>query len=285
MIAFVILHYMTSEDTKEAVNSIRQTVDDENHVIVIVDNASPNGSGRLLEETYQNDSKIKVVLNDENLGFARGNNVGFRVAKNQYNADFIVLMNNDINILSEKIGSKIKNIYTRTHFAVLGPLILSGDGRYDSNPAGKRYRTIEEVQKSITLYESRLKWLKSGLWPIRQKIAALKFKKAEKAPKTDCLQEQENVRLHGSFWVFSPLYIQKYDGIDDTTFMYMEEDILQYRMLKAGMKMLYSPQIVVFHKEGAACSAEIASKEKLIRKYTWLIESNKYFLDLMKNEK
>ncbi len=49
--------------------------------IVIVDNASPDKSGALLKEHYKNDDHVEVLLNQENLGFARGNNVGFRYAE------------------------------------------------------------------------------------------------------------------------------------------------------------------------------------------------------------
>lgn len=49
--------------------------------IVIVDNASANGTGRELQQLYQGAENIYVILNPENLGFARGNNVGFEFAK------------------------------------------------------------------------------------------------------------------------------------------------------------------------------------------------------------
>lgn len=281
MIAFVVLHYLTLSDTVEAVNYIKKNVGCTDYVIIIVDNASPNKTGEKLLEKYRNDDKISVNIQKENLGFANGNNVGFVIAKNKYHADFIVMMNNDVNLVSLDFSGKIKSIYQRRPFAVLGPLILTADGRCDSNPVAKNYRNIEEIKKSIERYKKRLRWLQSGLEPIRLYASSLKKKKYIEERKKDFIDEQENVRLHGSCWIFSPQYIEKYDGIDSGTFMYMEEDILQYHMKNDRMIMLYSPEIVVFHKEAVSTSANITDKQKLLRKYNWLIQSNEYFLKLM----
>ena len=63
--AFVILHYYTVDDTVECVNSIKELENYNNNVeIVIVDNASPNGSGKEIKEKYENDKKIHVILSE-----------------------------------------------------------------------------------------------------------------------------------------------------------------------------------------------------------------------------
>lgn len=81
--AFVILHYMAKQETIDCVASIlKKTKAEPMKVsIVIVDNASANGTGRELQQLYQGAENIYVILNPENLGFARGNNVGFEFAK------------------------------------------------------------------------------------------------------------------------------------------------------------------------------------------------------------
>ena len=81
--AFVILHYMTKQETIDCVASILEKTKAEpmKVSIVIVDNASANGTGRELQQLYQGAENIYVILNPENLGFAQGNNVGFEFAK------------------------------------------------------------------------------------------------------------------------------------------------------------------------------------------------------------
>ena len=90
--AFVILHYNTIEDTILCVDSIKENVNS-NYNIVIVDNCSPNGSGKLVKEKYCNDVDIHVILSERNEGFARGNNIGFIFAKERLHSKFIILMN------------------------------------------------------------------------------------------------------------------------------------------------------------------------------------------------
>lgn len=84
-IVFVILHYLAIDETYKSVDSIEKKIDTDMYKIVIVDNASPDKSGALLKEHYKNDDHVEVLLNQENLGFARGNNVGFRCAEKTWN--------------------------------------------------------------------------------------------------------------------------------------------------------------------------------------------------------
>jgi len=72
---FVILHYKTAEDTIECVNSINRLNDECS--IVIVDNASNNGSIEKVENEFKTLSNVTIIKNRENVGFAAGNNVGY----------------------------------------------------------------------------------------------------------------------------------------------------------------------------------------------------------------
>lgn len=62
-IAFVVLHYNVPEVTRQCVDSIRELQGNKKKKIVIVDNASPDGSGILLEKEYAQDGDIKVLVN------------------------------------------------------------------------------------------------------------------------------------------------------------------------------------------------------------------------------
>lgn len=77
---FVVLHYLTTDDTVECVSSIRRCCADGEYQIIIVDNASPNKSGKQLMEKYEKDKDIDLLILENNLGFARGNNVGIAYA-------------------------------------------------------------------------------------------------------------------------------------------------------------------------------------------------------------
>ena len=118
MVCFVVLHYMVVEETKKCIESI-QRINGEKKII-IVDNASKNDSGLEIQQMYKNDNDIEVIINDQNLGFANGNNIGYQKAL-IYNPDFIVVMNNDIEITQEDFIERVNNTYNEEKFAVLGP--------------------------------------------------------------------------------------------------------------------------------------------------------------------
>ena len=124
---FVILHYLTIEDTTNCIESIRNKCCNYEYKIIVIDNASPNNSGKTLEKLYKKDKDIKVIINKENLGFAKGNNIGFKIAK-QEGADFIILCNNDTELIQENFLELIIQEYEKSSFAVLGPKIILKDG-------------------------------------------------------------------------------------------------------------------------------------------------------------
>ena len=76
-VVFVILHYMAIDVTMKSVEYITENIDTNQYHIVIVDNASGNGSGEELKAFYLDRGDVTVLINEENLGFAKGNNVGF----------------------------------------------------------------------------------------------------------------------------------------------------------------------------------------------------------------
>ena len=107
--SFVILHYNATDDTIECVDSVRKYMAGKDYHIVLVDNASPNGSGPLLREKYGSDNDITLILSDKNLGFSGGNNIGFAYAKQHLSPDFIVMLNNDTLLLQADFAELIES--------------------------------------------------------------------------------------------------------------------------------------------------------------------------------
>lgn len=68
----------------------------------------PNGTGQELLDEYAEDSEIKVILNPENSGFAKGNNMGVRWVQENVPADFVVVLNNDVEILQKDFCPKVE---------------------------------------------------------------------------------------------------------------------------------------------------------------------------------
>lgn len=251
LFVFVILHYNAIEDTIECVNSIVSNMQNGNYSIVIVDNASPNGTGVHLQEKYEADSNIIVLLSDINLGFAKGNNLGFLYAKQKLKADFIVMLNNDTLLLQKDFFQLITFDYEKSGFAVLGPMIETHDHSLNTNPRGDKLPPISYWY--FYLFKQYIKYV-LNLLHLEKCVMLLRnlFKSKKQSADNNVLKRKENVILHGCFWVFSPQYIRLFDGINDKTFLYKEEELLYLRLTSFGLFSVYNPQIKVYHKEDAS---------------------------------
>ncbi len=281
-IAFVILHYMNFNDTLEFVDSIYQRLDTDNYKIIIVDNASSNHSGAKLKTYYSDHKKVDVLLSKTNTGFARGNNIGFKYAKNKYNPDYIVLSNSDILLLDDSFYEKTRHAYETTHFAAMGPMILTADGSCCSNPLRTQPMSREYAKTFYKSQKLRLFCLEHHLLTAYQIIASIaKRKRKPETVKKNFLNVTENIVLHGCFLIFSKQYINTFDGLDPRTFLYMEEDILSLHLQHAHMKSLYNPTLIVYHKEQGSTDTVVDSdKDKLKFRSQNYIHSLKVLLDL-----
>lgn len=242
--AFVILHYGEAAVTLEAIESIRSLDRSGRKAsVIVVDNASPNKTGELVKKQIEFLPDFYYIRNEENLGFARGNNVGFLFAKNELKADFIILMNNDAVIESSDFCKQVVMEYEKEKFAVLGPCIYTPAGVYQ-NPL--RRALLKGLRLKMTIAYLWLDLLLTTIYvsPIAIKMLGRFFPKKKLAP-----EPLDNVELHGSFLVFSPRYIEKFDGLDGRTFMYCEEEFLFARCQYNELKVVYLPSIKVRHSE------------------------------------
>lgn len=258
---FVILHYLTIKDTQECVQSILDLCGEYDFHIVVVDNASPNGTGCELEKIYSEHDRITVILNKENLGFAKGNNVGFIFAKKNLKADYIILINNDTVMVQREFCKNIEDCFHATGFAVMGPMILSADGKFVSNPINERYLDKKEVEDRIRFVRKRLfilRWHLSTFVQIRDRLR----NKYNGKDATQYLTQKKNIRLHGSCLIFSSKYSNIFDGLDSRTFMYEEERFLQKRLQDNQLISVYDPKTVIYHKEGSSTGTLQKSSRK-----------------------
>ena len=271
-IVFLILHYMTIDDTIKCIESIRDNVLKGQYSIVVVDNFSPNNSGVLLREKYHNSDDVTILLNKENAGFARGNNIGFRYIKENFIVNYIAMINNDTCLLHSNFLSLIEEEYQKSLFAVLGPKILLPNQQI--NPIQKEIISVKELKsRRIRFFFNYLfnllyiAPLYEGLKRIFLNISGKKIHSSY----SDCgvLERQEDIVLHGAFLIFSEQYFSLFDGLDPRTYMFMEEKLLAVRLRKHHLKAVYNPKLEIYHNEDSATNSvkkNIRSKNLFIYK-------------------
>lgn len=248
---FVILHYNAVEDTVECIESILSNIGYENKEIILVDNNSPNNSGEYLLDKYRDCHEVHVILNDNNIGFANGNNVGYRYAVNQLKADFVATINNDTVIYDASFVEKIISLFENENFHLMGPDIILKNGQHQ-NPYKEKGETLEEVNEFLKNYKKLFisSLLRAKIGPLYHIITNFKKKQRNKLNQFNYLKTYENIVLHGSAIIFSPLYTYREEfAFHPDTFMFLEEDILYYFCMSKDYKVIYSPVTSIYHKE------------------------------------
>lgn len=306
-ISFVILNYKTYEETAACAESILTTQTWEDIQIVIVDNGSGNGSAERLRERFAGEERVHVIASEENLGFARGNNLGIRYAREQFNPDFIVAANSDILFEDKDACEKLAEVYARRPYAILGGDIVDATHTQHFNPvARERSYTLNYMRKQVFVSWAKawmfrfiklfhLKRAVAGHYGVTaqdgveresgdgRKLTTREVNGKSVAADSRIEEEYEGVLLHGCCLVFSRDFFAEFDGFWEGTFLYAEEEILYYLAMKKGLRVLYSPEFTCMHKEAVTtntlyrdfCDAKIFY-------FSHITKSYRSFLKLMK---
>jgi GT2 family glycosyltransferase len=186
--------------------------------IVIVDNASSDGSVALIESKYP---KITLLKNPKNLGFAGGVNTGIRYAiKN--GAEFVALLNNDA--VADKDWLKELALYLSSNpkcGIVTGKIIDSQSGQLDST--GEQY----------------------SIW-------GLPFPRGRGEPAGDQYDKQNVVfGASGGASLYRIQMLKDIGLFDEDFFAYYEDVDLSFRAQLAGWQVAYVPEAIVHHQIGA----------------------------------
>ncbi len=268
MFCYILLHYQVKDETINCIDHLKKLQGD--HKFIIVDNCSPNGSGERLNELYSSDEDVDVILNTKNDGFARGNNIGCSYAKEKYNPEYYVVLNNDIEITQEDFETRVETIYKREQFDVLGPDIYSTSYKMHQSPKSLERTTVDKAKRLKSIYEKKLS--SKIVVPLRcyfKKIPLFKKGKDQIFRKTTKINHEKkyyDVPLHGSCVIFSKKYIEKRNNAFFTnTFFYYEMEILDYECQKEGYIEVYDPLIKVLHHQNVATNATYTSEIKKVR--------------------
>ncbi len=116
-VSVIVLSYNLQKMTKECIESVLFSSAYENIELIVVDNASNDGSAEMLRELEKEHSRLKVILNSENRGFAGGNNDGIRASSGEY----VLLLNNDTLITRGYITSLLKYFDKIPNLGMAGP--------------------------------------------------------------------------------------------------------------------------------------------------------------------
>lgn len=278
---FVVLHYKTINDTIECVESILKI--DGNYQIFIIDNYSNDGTYEELCNIYSKQDKIILYSNKSNLGFAKGNNEGIKIAQ-EYNCDFVVLLNNDTAIYQRDFIEKCIKNWEKSKFSIAGPRIISMVDNKDQNPFIIPNHFIKTRRSAFKLYMLGLvKYIMVLIgipewWENSNTNESITNGKESNYINSDT----GDFLLCGAALILSPTYFEKYSKLCELTFLYEEETIIYILSRILNYRMEYNPNIVLYHKEQSSTKFIFGKgREKKIFGYKEDFRSRKQVLKIM----
>lgn len=210
-----------------------------------------------LEHKPQNtcDGSVYVLPSDENLGFAKGNNLGVEFLTKYLNVNYLLFSNNDIEIKSANcLSTLIKTLEGDERIGAVGPRIISLDG---------------SVQLPHDGYISPYRQIGWHLFPFLRK------KHKQDKVNVPAIEHESGFTywVQGSFFVMRTSDFLQVGMFDPHTFLYAEEPILAERLKTIGKQMYYEAAVTVLHYEGGTIVKKHGSK----RSYRMAMESNCYY--------
>jgi len=117
LVSIIIVNFNGGKFLKQCLDSLsNQTY--KNIEIILVDNASTDGSGDLIERSYSD--SVRLIKNNANYGYARANNIGIAASKGKY----VMVLNNDTEVLPTMLESLVKPIENDEQVGMCAPKIL-----------------------------------------------------------------------------------------------------------------------------------------------------------------
>jgi len=235
---------ITNYNTKDLLDNCLSSVFKANHSpkgieVIVVDNASNDGSVKMVEKKYP---QVKLIESRQNLGFSKGNNL----AAASSDSDYLLFLNSDTVIEKDALVKPLKYLknHPKTGALTIKLILNNGEIDYDNR------RGFPTPWNTFC----RLFGL-SKLFPQSTFFNAyhLGFKPIKKPTPIPVIA--------GSFFMISNKVFEKIGRWDEDYFFYGEDIDLCYRLKEAGYQVTYYPKVSTLHLKGASSGIRKETKE------------------------
>ena len=233
-LSVIILSYNTKALLRQCLRSVfnlSSRLSDDSLEIIVVDNASTDGSPEMVKAEFP---QVKLIKSPQNLGFAAGNNLGLKQAQGKY----LMLLNSDTEITNQQTFPKLIN-YLDTHpkAAVITPKVVLPSGQID--PAC--HRGMPTPWNAFTYFTGLEKLLPHSKTFAGYHQGHLDLNITHPIPATAATAIM--VRRAA---------ITQVGLLDESFFLYGEDLDWCQRFTDAGWQIIYYPQVTVLHHKSAS---------------------------------
>jgi len=242
-LGIVIVNWNTCDYLQRCLETVFASEGDFTYTVVVVDNASDDGSADMVRDKFP---QAELIVNDENIGYPRANNVGLRhlgyCGAGDVDADaprYALLLNPDTEVPPRALCEMVAFMDSRPDVGVAGPKLILNDGSLDK--ACRRGFPTPLV--SFYHYSGLAK-----LFPDNETFGRYNMTFADED------EELEVDSVVGAYMQVRKEAIEKAGLLDEVFFMYGEDLDWSYRLKEAGYKVWYYPKVIVHHVKRAASS-------------------------------
>ncbi|VBB47672.1 Glycosyltransferase, group 2 family protein [uncultured Desulfatiglans sp.] len=242
-ISFIVVNWNTREYLLACLESIHRTVTDIPFEIILVDNASLDGSVEAVEKRFP---EVHIIRNETNRGFAAANNQAFTPMRGRY----ALLLNTDAVLLDGAVKELHTFMETQTDAAMACGQLLNRDGT--------RQRSVAAFPSWLTLIANET--LLSLLFP--RKHPGKHRCPATPHPVDSCI---------GACLMVRSSAIREVGGFDERYFFFFEETDWALQMKKAGWSSYLVPQARIIHDQGQSVGQNVRARIHFYRsRYRYL---------------
>ncbi len=228
MLTIVIVSFNASADLDECLASLHAHPPSSSttaHEIVVVDNASTDGSPEMVRSRWPS---VRLIALSENVGFARANNIAIR----ETSGDLLLLLNSDTVVLPNALDGLIAALQAESHCAAAGPRLVDPQGVPELS-FGRMVGPFTELRQKllVRLHARRVRYI---------------------APYVDRML----TRASHPDWVSGAcLLVWRQDAdaaglLDERYFMYLEDVDFCASLRARGRSILFTPQVEIVHLGG-----------------------------------
>jgi len=240
-LGIVIVNWNTKDLLRRCLQTVLMSIGDFQFEVVVVDNASSDGSVEMVRTEFPT---VKVIASEVNGGFSYGNNLGLKLLgyRGQGDVDaeaprYALLLNPDTEVPVESLAGMIKFMDSRPEVGVAGPKLVLEDGSLDL-ACRRSFPT-----PMVSFY--RFSGL-SRLFPRNRQFGRYNMTFA------DPDEELEVDSVVGAYMQVRREAIYDAGLLDEAFFMYGEDLDWAFRIKEAGWKVYYHPRVVVKHIKRAS---------------------------------
>ena len=234
-LSVVILNYNVRYFLETSLLSVQKAIQDLDAEIIVVDNASSDGSCEMLHDRFPD---VLFIKNEDNVGFPKGNNIGVAKAKGEY----ICILNPDTVVAEDTFTKILSFAESQKNLGIVGCKLIDGSGHF--LPESKR--GIPTPWIAFTKVMGLYKLFPSSTWFNQYYAQHVAVDQTSKVS-----------ILVGAFMLLKrQLYIDM-GGFDENCFMYSDDIDLSYLALKEGKDNFYFAETTVIHYKGESTHKDV----------------------------